>query len=110
MKPFRREIIFILVCLSWTSALAAHGQLLSCHELYRLASQIEPDSKVYRSAVFNENNHVLAVAIGTVVESGYYYFGAHAAWQYFQEYRAQTAAKQLQQVRPQLAQQYCFLK
>jgi len=86
-----------------------HSQL-SCNELYVLASHLEPNTQRYRSTLFNEKTDVIATAIGTVIQVGYYYFGFSTALEYFENFRANQSLKELNIIRQYMAQQYCFQK
>lgn len=81
---------------------------MSCDELYRLASAVEPGTRRWRSPLFNRETDHLAAAIGTVLEPGYYYYGYSVTRGYFREYRIGSNLVELDHIRSQLAAQRCF--
>lgn len=83
---------------------------LSCAELYRLATSMEPSTQRYRSPLYNEKTDSLATAIGTVTNLGYYYFGFTTVHSYMNEYRLHENLAELDTVRYLMARKFCFQK
>jgi len=83
---------------------------LSCNELYVLASELEPGTQRFRSPLFNTKTDVIATAVGSVTNIGYYYFGFSTGREYFEDYRRNERRHELDRIRANMAQQYCFQK
>ncbi len=83
---------------------------LSCNELYVLATQLEPGTQRLRSPLFNTKTDVIATAIGSVTNIGYYYFGFSTGREYVADYRRHEHLQELDRIRHYMAQQYCFQK
>lgn len=83
---------------------------LTCHQLYTLASQLEPGTQHRRSPLFNTKTGTIATAIGSVTNIGYYYFGLVAGRGYYEDYRTQQNLYKLDEIRHYMAQNYCFQK
>lgn len=81
---------------------------LSCDELYRLASKVEPTTQRWRSPLHNDKTNLLAAAVGTVVEPGYYYYGYSLTFGYYKEYRLVQNLNKLDLVRYYLGAKRCF--
>ena len=106
--------VFVLLfcfCLPRVNALDNdESTMASCHDLYKLATAMEPATQNFRSPLFNEKTSALATAIGTVTNIGYYYFGFSLGREYFIDYRRHQSHQNLEAVRRQMAAQYCFIK
>ncbi|NKB37531.1 MAG: hypothetical protein GKR93_10230 [Gammaproteobacteria bacterium] len=103
--------LLLYLCVTAASAMDnAESTMASCHELYKLASALEPGSQDYRSPLFNEKTNALATAIGTVTNIGYYYFGFSIGREYVNDYRRHEIQQDLDEIRRQMAAQYCFVK
>ena len=83
---------------------------LSCAELYRMTSNIEPATQRQLSPFINEKSDQFAAAIGTVITAGYYHYGYTAANGYLQEYQISRNLKQMDYLRQLMAEQRCFEK
>ena len=113
LKILSRTPVFVLMSLLTTALYAQQAQspqAYSCAELYQLASSLEPGTQRFRSPLFNEKTNVLATAIGSVTNIGYYYFGFSITRDYYEDYRNHQRLQELDQVRRQMASQYCFIK
>lgn len=88
----------------------SESEMASCHDLYNIASALESASQNFRSPLFNEKTSALATAIGSVTNIAYYYFGFSTAREYVNDYRRHTTQQDLEQIRRQMAAQYCFMK
>ncbi len=88
----------------------SEAEMTSCHDLYKIASALEPDTQDFRSPLYNEKTSALATAIGTVTNIGYYYFGFSIGREYVNDYRRHATQQDLEEIRRQMAAQYCFMK
>lgn len=83
---------------------------LDCAALYQLASALETAAQEKQSIVFNGKSRLLATAIGTVTNVGFAFFAADIGWGYYEDYRNLGGGQQMDMVRQQMAQKYCFQK
>ena len=110
-KILPRLAVLLLFSLPASLLCAQQSQpAYTCAELYQLASSLEPGTQRFRSPLFNERTNVLATAIGSVTNIGYYYFGFSITRDYYEDYRSHQRLQELDQVRRQMASQYCFIK
>lgn len=89
---------------------ASEYETMSCRELYREATLLEPQTQHFRSPQINEQTDLLATTIGTVFEPAFYYFGFSVPWQYQTEYRIHHTTVSLDSIRQRMASLRCFEK
>lgn len=80
----------------------------SCNDLYMQASEMEQDTFIYKTNLYNDKKTQLASYALTIFSPAIYYFGFNAYQNHKQQVRAVNAMSEIESVRLRMAEKRCF--
>ncbi len=83
---------------------------MSCRDLYKEATLLEPRTQHVRSPILNEETDLFTSVIGTVFQPALYYQGFYVPWHFREEYRIHKTSSLLDSIRQRMAYLHCFEK